>query len=205
MGLVIFMVMGVYLLISLGVVAGAVVYAQKHGKRAWLWALAAAFVMYNLVFWDWIPTVVAHRYYCEKEAGFWVYKTLEQWKAENPGVMETLPAQSKTGSPTKYEQFDDEYGETTTFLLNERFNWVVTQQDTFRLLPIIRMEQQVKDVKKNNVLARYVDFGTGNSVKNKVGPPGPLKFWLRNGHCNGGDRNSSLMWQFTEQFYGSKK
>ena len=24
------------------------------------------------MFWDHIPTVVAHKYYCEKEAGFWV-------------------------------------------------------------------------------------------------------------------------------------
>ena len=55
---------------------------------------------------------------------------------------------------------------TDTYFLNERFNWIVTEQDISPLLPIIMIEQQVKEVAKNEVLARYVDFGTGNSVKN---------------------------------------
>ena len=90
MGLVIFAALGLYLLISIGVVAWAIWYARKHNKNIWLWGFGAAFIMYNLVFWDWIPTVVAHKYYCSSEAGFWVYKTLDQWKAENPGVLEGL-------------------------------------------------------------------------------------------------------------------
>ncbi len=202
-GLIVFGAMGLYLLLSIGVVVWAVRHARKHGKSTKRWGWGAAFVMYNLVFWDWLPTVAMHKYYCSTQAGFWVYKTLDQWKAENPGVLEALVANE--GAPSENEQFDHGYGKTSTYLLNKRFNWIVTRQDISTLLPIIREEQQVKDLKKGEVLARYVGFSTGNSVKNTIGPPGPLRFWLTSSNCNGGQRNDSLMWQFTEKFMGAKK
>lgn len=203
MGPVIFGAMGLYLLISVGVVVWAAAYARKHGKSAKRWGWGAALVMYLIPFWDWIPTVVMHRHYCEKEGGFWVYKTVEQWKKENPGVMETLVVNK--GAPSRDEQFNDGHKRTTTYLLNERFNWVVTQEDMSSVLPIIRTEQLVTEIKRNEVLARYVDFASGNSVKNTIGPPGPLKFWLWNGHCEGGNRNSGFMWHFTKEFKGGAK
>lgn len=204
MGLVVFAVMGLYLLVSIGVVKGAISYAREKGKSAKRWAWGAAVVMYLIPFWDWIPTVAMYQYYCATEAGFWVYKTPEQWKKENPGVMETLVANKE--APSRSEQFDDGHGKTKIFLLNDRFNWIVTHQDFSHALPIIRSEQQVKDTKANEVLARYVDFGTGNSVKNTVGPPGPMKFWLHNQFCSGGERNSSLMRQLkNSNFKGAEK
>lgn len=205
MGLVIFGAIALYLIVSLVVVVLAAKVAKKQSRSPWRWGGAAALVMYLLVFWDHIPTVVAHKYYCEKEAGFWVYKTVEQWKKENPGVIETLPLPSSSGSPTKYEQFDDGRGKMNTYLLNERFNWVVSQQDISSLLPIIRTEEQVKDVKKNEVLARYIDFGIGNSVKNTVGPPGPLKFWISSKHCWGGEKNRDALRHVSDDVYGGKK
>ncbi|MGC2047702.1 MAG: hypothetical protein WA635_03735 [Gallionella sp.] len=78
MGFVVFVAMGLYLLISLGVVAWAASYAKKHGKSVKRWGWGAALVMYLIPFWDWIPTVAVHQYYCAKDSGFWVYKTLDQ-------------------------------------------------------------------------------------------------------------------------------
>ena len=193
-GLAYLVAMGLYLLISIVVVRWAIGYARKNGKNAKRWGWGAAFVMYSIVFWDWIPTVVVHQYYCAKDSGFWVYKTLDQWKAENPGVAETLVVTK--GVPPKEERFNDGHGRTDTNFLNDRFNWLVTEQDIFPLLPIIMRELQVKDVFKNEVLARYVDFGTGNSVKNFVGMP--LKMWLHNGNCNGGDMNKSKLIHFAD-------
>jgi hypothetical protein len=89
-GLVILAIMIGYLIISLIVVMVTVKTAKKHGRRGWVWGLVAVFVMYNLVFWDFIPSVVMYKYYCATEAGFWVYKTPKQWETENPGVAETL-------------------------------------------------------------------------------------------------------------------
>ena len=198
MGFVIFVAMGVYLLISIGVVAWAASHAKKNGKSAKHWGWGAVLVMYLIPFWDWIPTVATQQFYCAKDSGFWVYKTLDQWKAENPGVMEILVANK--GAPSRYERFDGGHRETSTYLLNDRFNWIVIQQDISFLLPIIRVEQQVRDVKDGEVLARYVDFGSGNSVKNTVGPPGPLKFWLHSGHCSGGGNNQDALRNFRDSF-----
>lgn len=90
LGLVVIAFIAAYLAVSVLVVWLAVRWARRHNRRAWVWGGLAAFVMYNLMFWDWIPTVVMHRYYCSTEAGFWVYKTPEQWEKENPGVLEVL-------------------------------------------------------------------------------------------------------------------
>lgn len=72
------------------VVRFAVRWAKRRGRRGWVWGSAAALAMYHLMFWDLIPTLLIHRYYCATEAGFWVYKTPEEWVKENPGVLETL-------------------------------------------------------------------------------------------------------------------
>jgi hypothetical protein len=178
------------------VISVAVVFAARTGRSKWRWAMGGFLLVYLPIFWDWIPTVAMHQYYCATEAGFWVYKTLDQWKAENPGVAEALVANE--GAPFKSGRFDDEhgYGEKRTYFLNDRFNWIVIQQDISSLLPFIRTEQQVLDVKKNEVLARYVDFGTGNSVEKTIGPPGPLKFWLSNQHCRGGAMNDGRLYHF---------
>lgn len=199
-GLIYFAAFGLYLLLSIAVVRWAVRYARNNGTSGKRWGWAAALLMYLVPFWDWLPTVAAHQYYCARDSGFWVYKTLDQWKAENPGVMETLVANK--GAPSKQERFDDGHGRTDIYLLNDRFNWIVTQKDISSVLPIIRSEQQVKDIQKNEVLARYVNFGSGNSVKNTIGPPGPLKFWLRNTSCIGGERDQALMYSFEHNIRG---
>ncbi|HUW25978.1 MAG TPA: hypothetical protein VMW07_05575 [Gallionella sp.] len=198
MGFVIFMVMGLYLLISLGVVAWAVRYAKKNGKSTKRWGLSAALVMFLIPCWDWIPTVVAHKYYCEKEAGFWVYKPLDQWKKENPGAMETLVANK--GAPSTRQ--GDMVNYTDTYFLNQRFNWVVKHNGQF-LFNRWRHEQEAVDAKTGAVLARYVDFSTAQ-VQRQAGWSG-WKFWLAEKHCIGGDRNQGLMYSFEHNIRGVEK
>ena len=90
LGLAVLFFIALYLLITWGVVRLAVRWARRHGRQGWVWGGVAAFAMYNLMFWDLIPTLLIHKYYCATEAGFWVYKTPEEWVKENPGVLETL-------------------------------------------------------------------------------------------------------------------
>jgi hypothetical protein len=90
MGLAILFGLAVYLLISAVVIWAARRWARRNGRDPRRWGWGAALVMYLIPFWDLIPTLVMHQYRCATEAGFWVYKTPEQWVAENPGVLETL-------------------------------------------------------------------------------------------------------------------
>ena len=195
-GLAILVVLLVYLLLSIGVVRWAVGYARQNGKLAKKWGWGAALVMYSLVFWDWLPTVAVHQYYCAKDSGFWVYKTLEQWKAENPGVAETLVANK--GVPSTRD--GDNTNFTNTYLLNQRFNWTSAYHDAIfaRLLPVRKIEQTVIDTQTHDVLARYVDFSVGYGnvmLRNDDGLRG-FKFWLANKHCIGGEMNDSKLAHF---------
>ena len=197
MGLVIFAAIGLYLLISIAVVCGMVRTARKNGRNAKLLGWSAALMMYLIPFWDWLPTVATHQYYCAKDSGFWVYKTLDQWKQENPGVMETL-VMNKGAPSTRQGQMENFID---TYYLNQRFNWIVKKNGPF-LLNRWRREQELVDTKTGELLARYVDFSTGNG---NIGGESPIKFWLQSEHCMDGERNNSLVRQFKNNFKEAKQ
>jgi len=139
--------------------------------------LGAALVMYLIPFWDWIPTGVVHQYYCAKDAGFWVYKTLDQWKAENPGVAETLVANKKPAVARN------------AYVLNQRFDWAIKQERYFPLNYMMREEQQVVDSKTGEILARYVNYSA--SHERRQAEYAGWKFWLDRPYCNGGAMNKA--------------
>lgn len=197
-GIVVIPAVLLYLLLSVVVVFLAVRYARRSGRSAKRWGWGVALVMYLIPFWDWLPTVATHQYYCAKDAGFWVYKTVDQWKAENPGVMETLMANKGAPSETVYS--GNNY--ISTYVLNQRFNWIVERTGPFQIHRH-QWKQELIDTKNGEVLARYVDFSTG---ENKKFPGEPeIKFWLQSKHCTDGERNQSLMRQFRDDFVGAKK
>lgn len=91
MGLLVLGALVVYGLMALGAAVVAARAARRRGIAGWKWGLPAALVVYVLVFQDHLPSVALHAYQCRfGDAGFRVYKTIEQWRAENPGVWQTL-------------------------------------------------------------------------------------------------------------------
>lgn len=198
MGLVIVGALALYLLVSIAAVFGAIRHAKKTGKSVKRWGWSAVLVMYLIPFWDWIPTVAVHQYYCATESGFWVYKTVDQWKAENPGVAETLVA--NRGVPSNREGNMTNY--TDTYFLNQRFNWVIKRFNA-PLFNLWRHEQEVVDIKTNDVLARYVDFSTAQ-IRAGGGWYG-WKFWLHNEHCIGGGGSQDALRNFRNHFMGTQK
>jgi hypothetical protein len=155
--------------------------------------------MWLIPFWDWIPTVAMHQYYCATEAGFWVYKTPEQWKKENPGVMETLVAQ-EIRAPSKREGDDDNWA--NTYSLNQRVLWI--NKHTGPLL-VYRwgLESTLVDSNTNEVLARAIDFYTAQ-VRGGGGWRG-WKFWLSLDHCPSHESDAKRFGDYLTQFKGVKK
>lgn len=198
MGLVVIVAMGVYLLISVGVVTWAISHAKQNGLSVKKWGWGAALVMYLITFWDWIPTVVVHQYYCATESGFWVYKTLDQWKAENPGVMERLVANK--GLHHSSQGDSDSY--IDTFPINQRFNLIAKHQGPF-FLHRWRREDEFVDTKTNETLARYVDFST-SQYRRQAGWSG-WKFWLDSKQCFSGLDKAIESGNFMNQFRGAEK
>lgn len=191
MGFVIVVALGLYLLISIGVVVWAINHARKNGKSAKRWGWGAALAIYMIPFWDWLPTVAVHQYYCATEAGFWVYKTVDQWKQENPGVMETLVA-NKTAVSIQ-----------NAYVLNQRFRWAIYEQRYFPLNHMMREEWQVVDSKTEEVLARYVNYSASHE-RRQAGWTG-WKFWLDSPYCIGGSRDQDAFRSFRDNFRGGRK
>lgn len=199
MGLVIILALGLYFLIAIGVVAGAVSYAKQHGKSAKRWGAGAALVMFLIPFWDWLPTVATHKYYCETQAGFWVYKTPEQWKLENPGVIETLVANK---GDSLFSAQNDAKNNVHTYHLNKRINWV-TKKSGPLLFNLWKWEEVLLDTKTNESLITSVDFSTGNGY---IGGEPELKFWLHSDGCVG--ENAAVngqVYEFKRQLLGEMK
>lgn len=173
----------------------AVRYAAKHGRSKWRWGVGAFLIVYLPIFWDWIPTVAVHQYYCAKDAGFWVYKTLDQWKAENPGVMETLVYNKAI--PT----IQTPYG--PAFVLNRRFIYVHKYEGPF-LFNRWRVETEIRDSKNGDVVAREVNFSTSQE-RRQAGWSG-WKFWLDSERCNvESHRDQGSLDKITAQYEGDKK
>lgn len=162
-----------YLAIAIGVAVAATKWAKKYGRRPWVWGSLAAFVMYNLVFWDWIPTLVAHKYYCDKEAALTIYKTPEQWKKENPGVVEKL-------KPFLVPRVVNlPMGNVSQ--VNDRFGNLFLKESTGKL-PIRRHRDIIIDVNTHEIVAMDIDFRRGNALM-AIGGAGSWKFWLHADSC----------------------
>lgn len=184
-GLILLAAFGLYVVVSIVVVTITYRTAKRSGAsptRARRAAGVAALVMYLLLFWDWVPTVVAKQYYCRTQGGFYLYKTLDQWKQENPGVAKTLTWKL---IPDKTDSIYDPVTGTQTYLLNERFLREIRQQKLW-LLAVTVEENRLLDRKTAVVLARHVDVTTG------YGNPmvaeqrwGGWKFWLSLTPCDG--------------------
>jgi hypothetical protein len=172
LGLVVLFVIGVYLVVSALVVLLAARWAKKRGRRGWVWGGVAAFAMYNLVFWDLIPTLAMHKYYCATEAGFWVYKTPEQWVKENPGGLGTL-SQRADPSPENLNRVPIPQNTERTGL-TQRFFEDVTREEVF--LSMSRAEEKFFDAETGVIIARSIEFILGSDSASFVSG-GTLEGW----------------------------
>jgi hypothetical protein len=172
MGLVIIGALALYLLLSIAVVIGAIKFAKQNGKSAKRWGWSAALVMYLIPFWDWIPTVAVHQYYCSTEAGFWVYKTPEQWVKENPRVIETL-ALASADKELQYLNHKKVYFES------------ITDRRRLPLIPITLYSDEIVDVASRELLAKHVGVGSGYGYISTSNDWRSIKFWLNLDPCDG--------------------
>lgn len=159
-----------YVWLSFGVVWLVVRWAKKRGRSPIRWGIMAGFIMYHIVFWDFLPTLIVYKYFCATKAGFWVYKTPEQWKAENPGVAETLTWRERS------EHYEAP-GVTFGFRLNDRILWI-TKQEKGSVVPVGISEESIVDSMNNEVLVRKISIWTGKPGKEIT------RFWTKIGRNN---------------------
>ena len=189
MGLMILGFFAIYLIATVFVTRKAVSWAKANSKRSWLWGGLAAFVMYNLVFWDWIPTVVAHKYYCETQAGFFVYKTPEQWVQENPDL--TKEDLVLFGSGTKkLKDFHERRAlksnpnRRVTMINNRIYLRNIHKRNITSLVPIHKSTTFFADINDDQKLAAQITFGSGYRDPMGSGGLTGLKYWIAKNTCS---------------------
>lgn len=149
-GLSYLLVFALYIALWRWAVRRARSWAKGSGRNPTRWAIAAHLAMYSLVFWDLIPAFSVWGYECGTQAGFTLYKTLDEWKKENPGVAKTL---QPIANPEWIKK-----GNTTRVPLNQRFMWEFT--DRHLLFRVSEHRERIIDSKTGETLAEYIDFGT---------------------------------------------
>jgi hypothetical protein len=137
----------------------------------------------GFIFWDAIPVSVVHRRLCEKDAGFVVFKTVEQWQLENPGVAETLVRDDSLDSI--------QLGSRTRYLQNQRFAFDTEEKEVWHLLS--QNLDQIVDMQTGEVLAQYIDYHTnlGNVVAGPRKSAHDFKIWIDISTCETPDKNGS--------------
>ena len=198
-GLIVLFVIGVYLTISVFVVLCAIRFSKKKGRSPWLGGILAALFMYLLVFWDYIPTKIMFHHYCNKEAGVWIYKTVNQWKKENPGVAETLEPYAEKNRPDIIFSGDPLHDYTSKEFLNPQFIWVSRKKGPI-LINVFRITEEIVDVKTGQVMARWIDFSSGYGTNPfELGSNYGLKsfkFWLAEDKGPSYDKNESIFFEY---------
>lgn len=170
MGLIVLPGLVLYLIMSVFLVKRVARIARQKGRSPIRWGSLIALVLYLIPFWDWIPTVVMHNYYCKKEAGFWVYKTLDQWRAENPAEFKTL------GTKRDMKVIDTKYGKAVEF--NQRFMLLSKIEGP---LHFNRWKQtsELRDSLNGEILERRVNFSISQERVMEEG----WKLWLIRDGC----------------------
>lgn len=193
MGLMVLMFFAVYLLISMLAISNARAWAKANNKKPWLWGGLAAFVMYNLVFWDLVPTLVMHKYYCETQAGFWVYKTPEQWVKENPELtkedLKTFGKKIYVGKEElvwnfPYQPLENSPRRSATMINKRIYLGGEIDWNFSKVIAIDKTTSYIADTKNDQKFAQQVTFGSGYGNPMVVTDWRAWKFWLAKSTCN---------------------
>jgi hypothetical protein len=180
-GLVYVLVLGGHLLLSIWLVKIAIKFARKAGKPGWHYGLPVGLFMFSLLYWDLIPTLAIHRCYCLTEGGFTVYKTLDEWKHEYPGIADTLIPYNNP-SPIRQKS-------QRRYMLNQRFDWEINT--TKELFGIRKKDERIVDSLTGEILAKYIDFDTDIRAI-ALGPRNfrDYKAWLKVDSCESSGHKS---------------
>lgn len=184
-GLMVLLFFAIYLAVSFWITKLAAAWAKKNGRRSWLWGGLAAFLMYNLVFWDFIPTLVAHNYYCETEAGFRVFKTPEQWRRDNPGIAaEEVKPLGKSLHEMPYRPLHAGSTKVVLKINNRIYLDSNYEKNIIAILPVHRLTSFVADARDEQRLAMLVTYQSGYGNPMTGGDLRGLKRWLSRNNCS---------------------
>lgn len=157
--------------------------AKKRIKILWF-----APVIIWLV-WD-LPTIPLHKYYCATQAGFFVYKTPEQWLKEHPEVTreELKPYSIYDESQHLVLNAGTSKAQSIT-KLNRRFiqSLKVEKISWWNFFPVSKRIEYIEDSVTGETLAELISFMSGYKNPLVYGGFSGFKGWLSHTSCSQGN------------------
>lgn len=173
--LVVFAIIGLFVLVVLfsAWLCRTISIAMGAGRvAARIAAIFGASIVLAPVFWDVPPTLIAHRYYCTKDAGVWVYKAPKQWYAERVGKASQSPPILTESQRDKNNFFD----KIPSF---SRLGLKYDSHEERKFLTVTLTRRRIVDVASGEVLVETRNYSAW--------PTNPIphwKWWLSIDFCH---------------------
>lgn len=168
-----YLVLGAIYVVAMACLVG---WAWRQGRKlnrsvAIACATLAFLSLYLPVFWDFIPTVVAHRHYCAKDAGIVIAKDPQQWVQEHAAEVDEL--RFSINDPTTPKTVEQPDGWRRR-MLNRRV--AMLERWTKIGAPwtsIERLELRIVDTQTDATLVSLSDFRSGAALVSQTLRPQP--------------------------------
>lgn len=174
-GLIYLVAFAVYLLVAFLIVRATVRWAKRTGRSPTKWGWGSALAIYLLVFWDHLPTLIAHEVLCRTVPDVKIHKTFEQWKAEHPGEARPKPVALADANAKDKRGHDVVLSNTrfATRILDERV-WPLSTGTT---------HEQVIDITTDEVFVERRMVGSGYGSLGASQSWQAMKIWLNLSDC----------------------
>lgn len=168
-GLMYILAFVVYLAISAVVIVAVGRWAGRRGKSQWTWVIGTALVMYSLVFWDLVPTLIVREVLCARLPTTITTKPATAWAKEHsrPRVL-----------PNALVQDSMQTGVRADDLAINDYLALRTTSNPIPILPLAVLTQTLVDRQTNEVLAERQSVHRANR-----GPTDRFKLWLPSTPC----------------------
>ncbi|ACM21668.1 hypothetical protein Geob_3325 [Geotalea daltonii FRC-32] len=200
--LLVLAVIGGYIILSALAVC-FVVRAVTKGRKIKLVAGIVATIVVTLpvttVLLEYVQTKHRLERYCREEAKVIIFKSLEEWKRENPGVAKNLKPYDDKNAPDIISKGDGLHNSSTTKFLNPRFAHITKKEGPLQL-NVFRHSEELVDTKTGQVIAILTDFssGYGNPFLGARYGWRSYKVWLATDNCPSFDKNVTVFSNYFE-------
>lgn len=167
MALIFLIFIVVYLFFTIVVVSISSSVAGSCNRSPWLWGSISLILMYNLVFWDYIPTKIVHNHLCSTKSGLIVHQAPDQWYSQYVSEFNNNPPSlndNSLGRGTPVSVTDNNSRLIQGYSINNRIIDVIEIGiPVYHIIPIRKNVYYIYDKKTQSRLVELVNYTIGYS------------------------------------------
>jgi len=177
MALAFFGLLGLYLVLVATLTTLAWRAAKRRGVAGWKWGLPTLIVLYLLVFWDHVPTLLLHEYECRTRGGIEIFMSPED--LANKSASFTTPGWRISSKEASELRDGPAVDQREARIASVKHVWTVSN-----LVPVIGISVSLLDRSDEAMLARFTYFLAGHRITQDQLTQATWKLWLHRGSCD---------------------